>query len=81
MLIEFIDSAMQKAKYEILEWDEWFYWEIPWFPWVWANAESLELCRKELQEVLEEWLLLKVRKKLFIPTIKEYNLNELLCEK
>lgn len=55
MLTEFINSAMQKAKYEILEDWEWYYGEIPWFEWVWANAFDLETCRLELQEVLEEW--------------------------
>lgn len=24
---------------------------------VWANADSLEACREELKEVLEEWIL------------------------
>jgi hypothetical protein len=81
MLTEFINASMEKARYELLEWWEWYYAEIPWFAWVWANSGTLEWCRKELQDILEEWILLKVRKKLFIPTVNKYNLNELLCEK
>lgn len=34
---------------------------------VWANAKNLEDCREELREVLEEWLLLKVRAKERVP--------------
>jgi len=34
---------------------------------VWANANNLEDCRKELQEVLEDWLLLKVRERENVP--------------
>lgn len=81
MLTEFIDLAMQRAKYELLEDNEWYYGEIPGFSGVWANAESLELCRKELKEVLEEWIILKLRKKMFIPKVEHYNLNDVLCEK
>ncbi len=80
MLTEFIALAMMKAKYELLENDEGIYWEIPGFDWVWANWENLEDCRKELKEVLEEWIVLKIRKKIFIPKVENYNLNDLVCE-
>lgn len=80
MLTEFINLAMSKANYDLLEDWEWFYWQIPWFNWVWANAGTLEQCRKELQEVLEEWILLKLRKRLYVPKVESYDLNELLCE-
>ena len=43
MLTEFINWAMNKAKYELLEWPEWYYWEIPWFKWVWSQADNLEV--------------------------------------
>ena len=80
MLTEFIDLAMSKAKYELLDWEEWFYWEIPQFEWVWSNWENLEKCRKELKEILEEWIILKIRKKTFIPKIETYSLNELVWQ-
>ena len=35
--------------------------EIPGFEGVWANGPTVESCRKELVEVLEEWLILKLR--------------------
>ena len=60
MLSEYIQSAMVKAKYRILE-DGSYYGEIPGFQGVWADGKSLEQCRYSLQEVLEEWILLKVR--------------------
>jgi hypothetical protein len=28
---------------------------------VWANESTLDACREVLQEVLEEWLVLKIR--------------------
>ena len=81
MLTEFIEWAMKKSKYEILEWGEWFYWEIEWFAWVWAQSDTLEGCRIEIKEVLEEWILIKVRKHTFIPKVESYDINELICEK
>jgi predicted RNase H-like HicB family nuclease len=60
MLTEFIHKNLIKAKYELLE-DGTYYGEIPNLKGVWANAKKLEDCRKELQEVLEGWLILKLR--------------------
>ncbi len=57
MLTKYIQAAMHRAKYEILEGDEGFFGEIPGFDGVWSNAATLEECREELAEVLEEWIL------------------------
>ena len=80
MLTEFIEWSLKKANYELLENSEWYYGEIPGFEGVWANSDTLEGCRNELKEVLEEWLILKLRKKMFIPKVEQYNLNELVCQ-
>ena len=61
MLFEYILAAMAKAKYEILEDDGTYYGRIPGFKGVWANADTLEECRTELQSVLEDWILLGIR--------------------
>jgi len=60
MLTPYIQAAMRLANYEILE-DHTYYGEIPGFQGVWANADSLEGCRDELQSVLEDWLILGLR--------------------
>jgi len=60
MFTQFIEKKMQSAKYKILE-DGNYFGEIKSAKGVWASSKSLENCRQELQEVLEEWLLLKVR--------------------
>ena len=61
MLTQYIQAAMAKAKYEILEDDGTFFGRIPGFQGVWANAKTLEACREELQEVLEDWIVLGLR--------------------
>ena len=78
MLITYIQNAMRLAKYEILE-DGQYYGEIPGFQGVWANAETVEVCRNELVEVLEEWLILKIRDRDSIPELDglKIQINEL----
>ncbi len=58
MLIKFIEKNLAKAKYKMLD-DGSYFGEIPCFKGVWANDKNLEKCRTELEEVLEEWLILK----------------------
>jgi predicted RNase H-like HicB family nuclease len=60
---------MHRARFEILPDDGTFYGEIPGFDGVYANAKTLEACREELEEVLEEWILLRVSKNLPLPVV------------
>ena len=69
MLTNYIQAAMRHAHYEILPDDSSFYAEIPGLQGVWANAETLEACREELQEVLEEWILFRVSRNLSLPVV------------
>lgn len=69
MLMKYIQTAMRHAKYEILSDDGSFYGEIPLCKGVYANAASLEECREQLEEVLEEWILFRVHKNLSLPAI------------
>ena len=60
MLTEFIENKLKLAVYKLLE-DSSYFGEIPGAEGVWASAKTLEGCRLELKEVLEEWLVLKIR--------------------
>lgn len=75
MLTDYIRAAMKQAKYEILEDDGTFYGEIPGFRGVYANAETLEACREELQSVLEDWMVLGLRLGHDLPEVDGINLN------
>jgi len=74
MLVEYIQKAIENAEYKKLEDGSWFA-EIPGFEGVWANGKSVEECRKELMEVLEEWLVFKIRDKDYIPVVNDIDLN------
>ena len=60
MLTEYIQAAMHRAVYEILD-DGSYYGEIPGLQGVYANAETLVDCQEELREVLEGWIVLGLR--------------------
>jgi len=60
MLSEFILKKLKTARYKLLK-DGSYFGQIPGLRGVWASAKNLEDCREELQEVLEDWLLLKLR--------------------
>ena len=75
MLSQYIQAAMRQAKYEILSDDGSFYGEIPGFQGVYANAETLEDCRDELQEVLEGWIFLHLADNTPLPVVNGLKLS------
>lgn len=74
MVVEYIQAAIETAEYKKLEDGSWFA-EISEFEGIWANGKSVEECRKELIEVLEEWLILKLKDKDPIPVVKGIDIN------
>ena len=74
MITEYCQKALKKAQYRKLEDGTWFA-EIPGFTGVWANGESVEGCRIELIDVLEEWLILKLRDQDTIPQVEGLRLE------
>jgi len=60
MINEYVNKKLRLARYRILKNGNYF-GEIADIKGVWANASNLEDCRKELQEVLEDWILLKIK--------------------
>lgn len=75
MLTQYINSAMKRAHYEILEDDKSYYGEVKECAGVYANASSLEECRKELEQTLEDWILFRVSKSLDIPKLDGIDLS------
>ena len=75
MLTDYIQAAMHRAKYEILEDDGSFIGKIPGFQGVWANADTQDVCRKELEEVLEGWIILGLRLGHTLPVVDSMDLT------
>ena len=69
MITEYINAAMETAKYEIIKDEEKFYGSISALKGVWATGKTLETCRKNLESVLEGWIIIRISKGLHIPSI------------
>ena len=76
MLIDYIQAAMRRAKYEMLRDGEGFVGRIPGFRGVIGHARSLEACRDDLDHALQSWLLVKLRNRdRDLPVIDGINLS------
>lgn len=69
MLVASLSKAMRRAHYQILEDSSEYYGEIPGFQGVYATGTTLEACREDLAEALEEWVLLRVSRSLPLPEV------------
>jgi len=69
MISQYIEKQLKKARYKILD-DGTYFGEITGLNGVWASSKTLEKCRNELREVLEDWMLLKVRDGESVPGFK-----------
>lgn len=74
MLSAFAAEAMDRAAYEKLA-DGSFWGAIPSCPGVVASAKTLAGCQRELREVLEAWLIVKLRHGDRIPVVGGVDLN------
>jgi predicted RNase H-like HicB family nuclease len=75
MLIEYIQAALARAKYELIRDDEPYYGEVPGLKGVWATGKTLEECRKRLAEVIEGWIIIRLRRGLPIPPLGRYRIK------
>jgi predicted RNase H-like HicB family nuclease len=68
MIREYVEKALRSARYDKLE-DDTFYGEVPRLRGVLATGQTLEECRTQLAEVVEEWVLVRVAKGLTVPPL------------
>jgi predicted RNase H-like HicB family nuclease len=73
-LSTYIESALDRADYEMLE-DGSYAGSIPACPGVIAFADSLRECERDLQSVLEDWLLLGLKLGHSLPIVGGIDLN------
>jgi predicted RNase H-like HicB family nuclease len=77
MLTEYIEEALKRAKYEIIDDEEPYYGEVTELKGVYATGKSLEECRKNLLEVIEGWLILSIKKGLPIPKLGKIKIEDI----
>ncbi len=76
MIVEYINAALARAAYEKIE-DvaNPYYGQVPVLKGVWATGKTLEECRGHLAEVIEGWLIVRLRKGLTIPPIGKHQVK------
>ena len=74
MLTRYIQAAMKRAHYKTLA-DGACFGRILGLDGVWASERTQAECRVVLQEVLEEWLILKIRDDDPIPRLGRVGLS------
>ena len=74
MLTRYIHEAMRRARLKTLD-NGTCFGEIPGLAGVWAYEPTTKACREVLQEVLEEWLVLKIRDNDPIPRLGRIGLS------
>jgi predicted RNase H-like HicB family nuclease len=75
MLTAYINAAMHRACCVILADGEGFFGSIDGVQGVWGQAETLEACREDLREALEEWIVLGLKMGHPIPSIDAITLT------
>jgi predicted RNase H-like HicB family nuclease len=75
MIAEYIEAALSKARYEIIEDEEPYYGEVPELEGVWATGKTLEECRNNLTEVIDGGIIVRLRMGLPLPSIGEYKID------
>ena len=77
MFAEYIQAALERAEYEVMEDDEPepYYAHVQDLPGVWATGRTFEDCRKELVSVIEGWIALRLRLGDPIPPIDSHTIN------
>jgi predicted RNase H-like HicB family nuclease len=76
LIIEYIEAALARARYDVIRDEEPYYGEVPDLKGVWATGKTLEECRKRLSEVIEGWIIIRLRKGLPIPPLGKYRIKE-----
>jgi predicted RNase H-like HicB family nuclease len=69
MLSEFIEAARERATHEIIDDTEPYYGEVPELMGVLAVGRTLEDCRRNLKEVVDEWIAIRLLREFPIPPL------------
>lgn len=76
MITEYIQAALGRAKYELIQDEEPYYGEVPGLKGVWASGKTLEECRKKLSQVIEGWIIIRLSRGLPIPPLGKHRIKE-----
>ena len=76
MLSRYIQAALDRAHYEIIDDKESLFGTVPGLDGVWASGFSLEECRTNLADVVEDWVFISIARGLPIPPLGDVKLRQ-----
>jgi predicted RNase H-like HicB family nuclease len=68
VITNYISEALHRARYSVVDGGV-FCATVPGLPGVIATGDSLENCRDQLAEIVEEWVLVRVSRGLSVPRL------------
>jgi predicted RNase H-like HicB family nuclease len=75
MIGEYIQAALDRTRYELIDDQEPYYGEVRELPGVWASGSTLEECRRRLTEVLEGWIVVRLQNGMDIPPLGDRTIS------
>lgn len=69
MLKRYMEAAIERATYEVIEDPEPYYGEIPGLDGIWATGITLEECRRRLIAALEDWIIFSLQRGAQLPAV------------
>ena len=75
MFCEYIQAAISKTVYEVIDDEEPYYGEVPELKGVWATGKTLEECHENLKMAIEDWIAFSLRFNLPILVIEDQTIK------
>lgn len=75
MFCEYIQAAMSKAIYGVIDDEQPYYGEVTELKGIWATGKTPEECRENLRMAIEDWIALSLRFDLPIPPIEGHKIE------
>ncbi len=75
MISAYIEAALSRAHYELMQDEDPYYGEVAELQGVWASGKTLEECRRNLAEVVEGWVMIRIARGLPIPPLGDARLT------
>lgn len=70
MFAGYFEASLEKAEYEIIDDPNPYYAHVPGLVGIWATGKTIEECRKELIDVIEELIVAKLQWSQAIPPME-----------
>ena len=77
MIVEYVSEALRRARIQKIDDREPFYGEVPGLKGVWATGKTREECKKHLAEVVDGWIVVRLKKGLTIPPLGRFRIEPL----